>query len=57
VNEFVEAIASLNELRRRVANLKVPEENEHLQAYALDGLYSALGYLETLASRAEGNED
>jgi hypothetical protein len=61
VNELAketrEVIAMFNGLRERVAGFDVPEENEHLQSYALDGLFSAIGYLETLASRAEGNED
>jgi len=55
--ETREVIALLRSLYGRVVDLDVPEENEHLQSYALDGLFSAIGYLETLASRAEGNED
>lgn len=55
--ETREAVALLRSLCKRVAGLEVPEENEHLQSNALDGLVGSIGYLETLANRAEGNED
>lgn len=55
--EVRECLGLLNGLRKRVSELEVPEDFDHLQNNALDGLYSAVGYLETLASRAEGNED
>ena len=51
--ETREVIATLRSLSQRVACFVVPEENEHLQSNALDGLFGAIGYLETLASRAE----
>jgi hypothetical protein len=57
VKETREVIGMLRSLRQRVACFVVLEENEHLQSNALDGLYGAIGYLETLASCAEGNED
>ena len=55
--EVREVLSQLNSLRGRLATLDVPEEFDHLQSNALDGLFSAVGYLEILASRAEGNED